>query len=198
MIFSLAGRMFAKIGSMRSTLAARESARLSRNVRFSGSGRITNILGDRDAITIGENCVIKGEILTFAHGGRVSIGEWSYVGPGSQIWSALDVTIGKRVLISYSVNVHDNDAHPLDAAARFKQTQAIFQHGHPRADPGISAARVVICDDAWIGFAASVLKGVTIGEGAVVAACAVVTKDVEPYTVVAGSPAKFVRSLEPK
>lgn len=51
----------------------------------------------------------------------------------------------------------------------------------------------IIGNDVWIGYGVSVLNGVTIGDGAVVAACSVVTKDVEPYSIVAGNPAKVIR-----
>ena len=70
---------------------------------------------------------------------------------------------------------------------------AIGDHTQPgRACP------VVIEDDVWLAARVVVLKGVTIGRGAVVAAGAVVTKDVPPYTLVGGVPAKFIRALEPK
>jgi galactoside O-acetyltransferase len=54
---------------------------------------------------------------------------------------------------------------------------------------------VVICDKAWIGFGVKILKGVTIGEGAVIAAGSVVTKDVPPRHVVGGNPARIIRAL---
>ena len=55
---------------------------------------------------------------------------------------------------------------------------------------------MIVGDDAWIGAGAAVLRGVTLGEGAVVAAGSVVTSDVAPMTIVAGNPARFVRSIE--
>ena len=61
----------------------------------------------------------------------------------------------------------------------------------------VAHAPVVIANKAWIGFNVTVLKGVTIGEGAVVAACAVVTKDIPPYSLVAGNPAQIIRKLAP-
>lgn len=59
------------------------------------------------------------------------------------------------------------------------------------------SAPIVIEDDAWIGFKSVILKGVRIGRGAIVASAAVVTKDVDPWTIVAGNPAKVVEVLKP-
>ncbi len=60
----------------------------------------------------------------------------------------------------------------------------------------IAIKPVHVCSRVWIGFNAIVLKGVTLGEGCVVGAGAVVTKDVPPYTVVAGNPARIIKQLE--
>ena len=64
-----------------------------------------------------------------------------------------------------------------------------------RAEPGKSDA-IIIGDNAWLATRSMVLKGVKIGEGATVAAGAVVTKDVAPYTLVGGVPAKLIRKLQ--
>jgi acetyltransferase-like isoleucine patch superfamily enzyme len=66
-----------------------------------------------------------------------------------------------------------------------------------RTPTQVISAPVVIEDDAWIGFKAIILKGVSVGRGAIVASGAVVTKDVEPWTVVAGNPAQVIKILEP-
>jgi galactoside O-acetyltransferase len=57
---------------------------------------------------------------------------------------------------------------------------------------------VKIEDKVWIGFNSIILKGVTVGEGAIVGAGSVVTKDVPPYTIVAGNPARIIRELTPE
>jgi acetyltransferase-like isoleucine patch superfamily enzyme len=178
-----------------SGLKYRLSARIEPSARFAWGADVTNILGEREAIRVGRNTVVAGQLLTFGHAGDIGIGDWCFVGPGSRIWSAASIRIGNRVLISHGVNVHDNDAHPQDAAERHAQYAEIVTRGHPRQADNIRAAAIVIGDDAWIGFNAIVLKGVTIGPGAIVAAGSVVTGDVPPWSVVAGNPATVVRTL---
>ncbi|SDN36427.1 DapH/DapD/GlmU-related protein [Afipia sp. GAS231] len=158
------------------------------------SARIRNIRGESRAIVVGRHTRIRGELLTFAHGGEITIGEWCYVGEGTRIWSAASIAIGDRVLISHAANIFDSLTHPIRAADRHEQTREIYQSGHPR-QISLGESPVRICDDAWIGAGAFVLRGVVVGEGAVVAAGAVVTKDVPPYTIVAGNPAVVVREL---
>lgn len=175
-------------------LLGRATCRLQKGAFLSHTARIKNAFGDSDRIVIGGNSHIRGELMTFGHGGRISIGEWCYVGEGSRIWSAASITIGNRVLISHSANIFDSLTHPLQASARHQQVRQIFEHGHPRK-MSLEENPVRICDDAWIGAGAFVLRGVTVGEGGVVAAGAVVTKDVPPYSIVAGNPAVVVREL---
>ena len=72
---------------------------------------------------------------------------------------------------------------------------AFFAAGHDYSQLTLSdtAKSIYIKDYVWIGARSTILQGVTIGEGAIVAACSVVTRDVEPYTVVAGNPAKVIK-----
>ncbi|MFB9265900.1 acyltransferase [Bradyrhizobium erythrophlei] len=177
-------------------LIGRPTCRLQADAVLGRSARIRNIRGISEKIVVGRNSRILGELLTFAHGGEIKIGEWCYVGEGTRIWSAALIEIGNRVLISHSANLFDNLTHPLRAAERHRQIQQIFTQGHPR-EISLDESPVRICDDAWIGAGAMVLRGVTVGQGAVVAAGAVVTKDVPAFSIVAGNPAALVRELEP-
>ncbi|GIQ74318.1 acetyltransferase [Bradyrhizobium sp. RD5-C2] len=177
-------------------LLGRATCRLQVDAALGRSARIRNIRGDSDKIVVGHNSRILGELLTFAHGGEIKIGEWCYVGEGTRIWSAASIEIGNRVLISHSANVFDNLTHPLRPTERHRQVQQIFTRGHP-SDISLDESPVTICDDAWVGAGAMVLRGVTVGQGAIVAAGAVVTKDVAPFTIVAGNPAVLVRELGP-
>lgn len=177
-------------------LVGRATCRLRQDAVLGSRARIRNILGDADKIVIGKHSLIQGELLTFAHGGEIKIGEWCYVGEGTRIWSAASIEIGNRVLISHSANIFDNLTHPLRATARHEQIRQIFTRGHPR-DISLDESPVRIGDDAWIGAGAMVLRGVTVGKGGIVAAGAVVTKDVPAFSIVAGNPAVLIREIPP-
>jgi acetyltransferase-like isoleucine patch superfamily enzyme len=168
---------------------------LGKESRIYPTARIENLSRTGRPITIGENTQVHGEIVTYWNGGQVQIGDWCFVGPSSRIWSQQSVRIGNHVLISHLVDIHDSDGHPLDRMERRRDVQAIFRGGY-RIPTQTASSPVVIEDDAWICLKATILKGVTIGRGAIVAAGAVVTKDVPPLTIVAGNPATVVTTLE--
>ena len=153
--------------------------------RFQRSSRIVNNNADVSSISIGRNTVVAGELLVYADGGRIDIGDYCFVGAESRIWSASSIRIGSRVLISHNVNIHDANAHSLSAAQRHMHFKAIFVDKRPELGDVPSAA-LVIGDDVWIGFNATIMRGVTIGRGAIIAAGAIVTKDVPPFTIVGG------------
>lgn len=92
------------------------------------------------------------------------------------------VTIGEKVYISENVTIRDSDDHRLTSWEESEvQTKGM-------------TAPITIEDNVWIGMNATILKGVTIGTGSVVAAGAIVTKDVPPHCLVAGVPAKVIRT----
>ena len=161
-------------------------ARVHSSAMFLPWARVVNARGDRDAIRVGAHSTIRGELLVFGHGGDIEIGDWCYVGEGARIWSASRVRIGSRVLIAHGVNIHDTNSHPLDPVARHEHAVAIATRGHPKTAPDIVSLPVEIGDDAWVGFNAIILKGVTIGARAIIAAGSVVTEDVPADGVYAG------------
>ena len=116
---------------------------------------------------------------------RLVIGDRSHCGANFTVSVGADVIIGNDVLIANRVSIYAYDHHPLDALER--------RQGKPA--PASSSRSVRIGDRAWICAGVFVMKGVTIGEGGVVAAGSVVTSDVPPYTLVAGNPARPIRHL---
>lgn len=176
-------------------LRHRAHAALGRNVRIPLGGWVESG-GSPQRITIGKRTTIRGQLFVFPHGGSITVGEWCFVGEGAKVWSSKGITIGDRVLISHNVNIHDTNSHSIDHRLRHQQYQEIVLSGHPSNAPGILDGPVSIGDDAWIGFDATILKGVSVGQGAIVGARSVVTEDVPPWTIVAGNPARTVRVLD--
>lgn len=113
---------------------------------------------------------------------RITIGDDCGV-TGATLVAADRISIGDRVLVGGNASIVDTDFHPLTPEGR---AEALNAGAH---------APIVIEDDVFVGMEALILKGVTIGEGAVVGAGSVVTQDVPPRTVVAGNPATVVRTL---
>lgn len=96
------------------------------------------------------------------------------------------IRIGNHVMFGPGVTVRGGN-HRVDLVGRYIDTIGDNEK-RPEDDPG-----VVIEDDVWVGGNATILGGVTIGRGSVVAASAVVTKNVPPYSIVGGNPAKVIR-----
>lgn len=155
----------------------------------------------RRYLSIGERGVIGAVIAFESNEGSVSIGDRAYIGSGTKIISRSGVTIGNDVTMAWGVMIYDHNSHSTDWRQRARVVDHFYRtYGSARcfADidwSGVAAAPIVIRDRVWLGFDVVVLKGVTIGEGAVVGARSVVVRDVEPYTVVAGNPAVVVRRL---
>lgn len=175
----------------------KESCTVGVDVHLYPTCRIENNQANKNTIAIGSHCHILGQLTVFAHGGKIHIGESCFVGEHSRIWSAESIRIGDRVLISHGVNIHDNNSHSLSALNRHLHFKQILNFGHPKTLEDVPSAPIVIEDDVWIGFNCTILKGVTIGEGAIVGAATVITKDVPSYTVVAGNPARVIGQARP-
>ena len=103
------------------------------------------------------------------------------ISPGVRINAAESITIGDSCMIANGAYITDSDWHGI----------------YDRVSHAQVSKPVVIADNVWIGDHATILKGVTVGENSVVAAGAVVTKDVAANTIVAGNPATIIRDLDP-
>ena len=119
----------------------------------------------------------EGAAIVVVDGGKLILGRNSYMNE-SLIQCANSITIGDNCAIAPDVLIQDTDFHPI-----------LDENGNekPMSKP------IVIGNKVWICAKSTILKGVTIGDGAIVAAGAVVTKDVPERCVVAGNPAKVVR-----
>jgi acetyltransferase-like isoleucine patch superfamily enzyme len=147
-----------------------------------GDGEI--VLGDEVRIGNRSTMIVGLKVYPDA---KLEIGSHSTLGYMNLISVARSVRIGNHCLFAGEVKIMDNNSHSLDFEARRR---------HAQLEPS-DVAPVVIEDDVWIGTNCIVLKGVTIGRGAVIAAGAVVTRNVPPYTVAGGNPARVIKQIEP-
>ena len=137
-------------------------------------------LGNR--VTIGKYAIIRpSNIYGGPIGEGLTMGDNSNIGPYNYIGCSGKITIGNNVMLAPRVSIYAEN-HVFD---------------HPEIlirDQGVEKKEVIIEDDCWIAANSILLAGVTIGKGSVVAAGSVVTENVPPYSVVAGVPAKWIKS----
>lgn len=154
-------------------------------------------------IFIDEESMIGCNFIFESDSGVIKIGKRTFINAGTNIISINEIEIGDDVTIGWNIYIYDHDSHSLDY--RFRKDDIERQREDFYANrnfifskdwSNVKSAPVKICNKVWIGFNAIILKGVTIGEGAIVAAGAVVTKDVPAWTVVAGNPATIVKKIE--
>ena len=127
--------------------------------------------------------------------GRVILGEYALV-HGARIICDAEVYIGDHALISWNVVLMDRYRVPICPKSRRAELDLVSTRTLRIAAADVPARPIRIERNVWIGFDACVLPGVTIGEGAIVGAKSVVTESVPPYTVVAGNPARVIRSID--
>jgi acetyltransferase-like isoleucine patch superfamily enzyme len=138
---------------------------------------------------IGSNSTLWRTSLATEEKGYIEIGDYCYLA-NAAIVASEKITIGNRVFIAGGVTIVDSDFHPIDPAARLADTVALSPIGNHAHRPKITARPVVIEDDVWIGFNATILKGVRVGAGAIIMPGSVVAEDVAEGTTVVGNPAK--------
>lgn len=164
-----------------------------KNVYFHRNSRVSLTNGaTSDNIKIDSNSRIFGALVCCSKG-TITIGKFSQVGQNSSVRCVNRITIGSYTAIADHVIVCDNNNHPVNPLDRhiMQQTPSgSFERSWLNSDN----APITIGDDCWIGQYVRICKGVSIGNGSVVAANSVVTKDVPANCIVAGNPARVVKT----
>jgi acetyltransferase-like isoleucine patch superfamily enzyme len=148
----------------------------------------------RGAIRIGSGVYLSGKIgiglssRSAEVTPSLTIGNGTFIGHECSFNLRHAIDIGAECLLAGGIIIQDNDGHPIDAVAR--------RAGEPAPESAVAA--VSIGDGVWIGRRAIILKGVTIGENAIVGAGSVVVTDVPANAIVAGNPARLIRQIVPE
>ena len=146
---------------------------------------------------------VRGRLRVLATNGTVSVGELTDFWPGVKLscqgtgGGRASIRIGKRCSIGDRTEIHAGSLVDIGDETIIAWDCVIMDRDYHSAGTGTEDIRpVVIGSGVWIGCRAIILKGVTIGDGAIVAAGSVVTKDVPEHCLVAGNPARIIRKVE--
>lgn len=189
--------MIDTLRKLRSNIAGKRFQRkacVGYDVHWIGRVGCTNS-GSKENVRIGNHGYIGGQFQALC-GGKIVVGNNIYIGAGSIIQAKEQIEIGNNVIIANGVLLVDNNNHPTNPASRLEMskcdnymTDELWTWKDAKSKP------IKIEDNVWIGKNATIMKGVTVGEGSIVALGAIVTRDVPPYTIVAGNPAVVVKQL---
>jgi len=158
-------------------LVKRKLTSCGKNFRGRNPGYI--FLGKGSEVHIGDNVLIERKVrISTGENARIYIGDDTYLGDGTNVLSVKEVNIGRGCAISWHVLFMDTSSHPF--AIRGQELRTLIEP-------------IRVEDHVWIGCRAVILKGVTVGEGSVIANNAVVTRDVPPRTLVGGNPARVIK-----
>ncbi|MFD2873848.1 acyltransferase [Mucilaginibacter ximonensis] len=152
-------------------------------------------------LQVGDDTVLDCRVVFETSAGRVIVGNNTFIG-SSTIICRSKIEFENDIFVAWGTCFYDHDSHSVDYRHREADIrQQLIDHRNNRNFienknwDVVNSKPIKICSNAWIGMNCIILKGVTIGEGAIVGAGSVVTKDVAPWTVVGGNPAKMLKEL---
>jgi len=146
----------------------------------------------RNVFVVGMQSIVETKIVFEKAEASIHIGDRSFIGAGLMS-VANDISIGSDVMVAWGVTVSDHNSHSIAFSKRKNDVVDWLNRKKDWSD--VSCAPIIISNKVWIGFDSIILKGVNIGEGAVIGAGSVVTKNVPPWTIVAGNPARVIREI---
>lgn len=157
-----------------------DKVHLFRGVRVDALGHPNNKIIIKEGVAVERNVDIGALDNT-----QIFIDKGTFIGVGACVAGPGNVKIGKRCLIAAHSGIFANN-HKYGDPLRYI------------ADQGVTCKGITIEDDCWLGHAVTVIDGVTIGKGSVIGAGSVVTKDIPPYSIAVGTPARVIKSRLPE
>ena len=153
-------------------------------------------------LTVGDDSILHGMLIYESDAGRISIGNNTWIGNDTKIYSIKNVTIGNNVMLSWNVTIYDHNGNPTDYILRREAFKSVLDNTRKNIPllsnydwSHIKSSPIVIQDDAWIGFNVIIQKGVNIGKGAIISSGSVVTQDIPDYCIGAGNPCRVVKKI---
>lgn len=146
----------------------------------------------KGCLVVGNQSRVETRITIERPGACVIVGDRSFIGQG-QISCAGRIEVGNDVMIAWGTTIFDHGSHSLRFSLRSGDV-VDWLRGEKNWEV-VNVGSVKIGDKAWVGFGSILLPGINVGEGSIIGAGSVVTRDVPAWTVVAGNPARVIREL---
>lgn len=144
-------------------------------------------------LIIGSNCMLSGNITIHNPAATIFIGDRVFIGPNTELFCYEGITIESDVMLSWGITVIDTNAHSLEWENRKNDVIDWMKGAGHKNWSIVESKSIKIESKSWIGFKSIILKGVIIKEGSIVGSGSVVTKSTEPFSIVAGNPAVFIK-----
>jgi acetyltransferase-like isoleucine patch superfamily enzyme len=144
-------------------------------------------------LRVGDNSNVSCKFVILNPSATITVGNRVFIGADTLIFCYEDIVIEDDVMISWGCTVTDTNAHSISSLERLQDVLDWNKGEQYKNWAVVKHLPTIIKKQSWVGFNSTILKGVEIGEGAIVAAASVVTKSVNPYTIVAGNPAKYIK-----
>jgi galactoside O-acetyltransferase len=156
---------------------------------------------DKIYLTVGNDSILDCKVIFESHTGDVIVGNKVYIG-ASNIICKSKIEFGDNVFVAWGCYFYDHDSHSIDFRERendINQQLLDYRAGKNFIENKnwkvVSTKPIKIEANAWIGMNSIILKGVTIGEGAIIGAGSVVTRDIPAWTIAGGNPAKVLKEI---
>lgn len=176
---------------------------LKGNAQFFESFRLTLIkpAQGKAYLKVGDDTILDCKILFESSTGEVIVGNRCYIGT-SHIISRSKIEFGNNVMVAMGSVFYDHDSHSINYMERendITQQLTDYRNGkffiENKSWIDVNSSPIKIGNNAWIGINCIILKGVTIGEGAIIGAGSVVTRDIPAWCIAAGNPAKVIKEI---
>ena len=196
------------INKIKKFLFNRRLKKVSSSLRIGNSHLLPNFslniakpLSNKVYLNVGEDTMLDCSVTFESETGCVTIGNRTFIG-SSQLICREKIEIQDDVFIAWGCCIYDHNSHSIDFKERendIRQQLLDYRSGEDfirnKNWSVVASKPIIIGSNAWIGMNCIILKGVKIGNGAIIAAGSVVTKDVPDWTIAGGNPAQFIKDI---
>ena len=144
-------------------------------------------------IQIGNDCYLACSIILNSPHAKIIIGDGVFIGPNTMLFCYENISFENDIMVSWGCTFIDTNSHSLNSSERSSDVRDWIKGPQYKNWNHVKHSPILIQNKCWIGFNSIISKGVSLGEGTVIASGSVVTKSTEAYSVYGGNPASFIK-----